>query len=142
MSSTIITMFTLLGVLLLLLPEVQPMPAAGRSVESQTLANLRDYRTHNTYSSGEEENDDAYSWGYQWTDEFGNQMFREEISDGQTVRGRYSYRESNGIIRIVEYISDENGFRTRIRTNEPGMVSSNPAGAEIIKFDDENNIPQ
>ncbi|KAI7697532.1 Cuticle protein 16.8, partial [Sarcoptes scabiei] len=84
----------------------------------------------------------AYHWGYKWLDEQGNQMFREESSDGRgTVTGRYSFRDSNGIIRIVEYVADENGFRTRIRTNEPGMVSMNSANAEIIKFEDENNIP-
>lgn len=87
-------------------------------------------------------------------------MFREEEADGLgTVRGRYSYREASvssnqskttfklnyffqGILRIVEYIADANGYRTRIRTNEPGVVSSNPAGAEIIRFEDENNIPE
>lgn len=35
----------------------------------------------------------AYSWGYSWIDQFGNQMFREENSDGRgTVWGRYSFR--------------------------------------------------
>lgn len=35
----------------------------------------------------------AYSWGYSWIDPYGNQMFREENSDGRgTVWGRYSFR--------------------------------------------------
>src|SRR5699024_4413069 len=39
--------------------------------------------------------DEAYSWGYRWFDEFGTQMFREETSDGRgTVRGRYSFRDA------------------------------------------------
>lgn len=38
----------------------------------------------------------AYHWGYKWLDEQGNQMFREESSDGRgTVTGRYSFRDSN-----------------------------------------------
>ena len=32
-------------------------------------------------------------------------------------------------MRIVEYVADSNGFRTRIRSNEPGLMSSNPANA-------------
>ncbi|KAH9424796.1 hypothetical protein DERP_012780 [Dermatophagoides pteronyssinus] len=84
----------------------------------------------------------AYHWGYRWIDESGNQMFREETADGYgTVTGRYSFREYNGLIRIVEYIADENGYRTRIRSNEPGIVTSNPAGAQIIRFENENDIP-
>ena len=48
------------------------------------------------YQSDNSEENGAYSWGYKWTDEFGNQMFREETADGRgTVRGRYSYREAN-----------------------------------------------
>ncbi|KAH9493742.1 hypothetical protein DERF_014478 [Dermatophagoides farinae] len=84
----------------------------------------------------------AYHWGYRWIDEFGNQMFREETADGYgTVTGRYSFREYNGLMRIVEYIADQNGYRTRIRSNEPGIVTSYPAGAEIIRFENENDIP-
>ncbi|OTF69773.1 cuticle protein 57A-like protein [Euroglyphus maynei] len=84
----------------------------------------------------------AYHWGYRWIDEFGNQMFREETADGYgTVTGRYSFRDYNGLLRIVEYIADHNGYRTRIRSNEPGIVTSNPAGAEIIRFENENDIP-
>lgn len=141
---SILTHLAIFSVLCHITLALPVLPA--RSVQTQTLANLRHYSTHNNYdgadSDGDGESDGAYSWGYQWTDEFGNQMFREEICDGVTTRGRYSFRDSSGIIRIVEYISDENGFRTRIRTNEPGVVSSNPAGAQIIKFEDENHIPQ
>lgn len=84
----------------------------------------------------------AYTWGYKWIDEHGTQMFREEEADGRgTVWGRYSFREASGRLRIVEYISDQNGFRTRVRSNEEGFVTSNPANAQFLRFEDENNIP-
>ncbi|KAH9392808.1 hypothetical protein TYRP_005896 [Tyrophagus putrescentiae] len=84
----------------------------------------------------------AYSWGYRWVDESGTAMFREETADGLgTVWGRYSFREPDGRLRIVEYVSDpENGFRTRVRSNEPGIVTSSPANAVIVRFDSEDEL--
>ncbi|XP_027204624.2 uncharacterized protein LOC113798307 [Dermatophagoides pteronyssinus] len=121
-------------------------PSLFRSSSSTPKINVIDTGNTRQESWNQRASDDsppgAYHWGYRWIDESGNQMFREETADGYgTVTGRYSFREYNGLIRIVEYIADENGYRTRIRSNEPGIVTSNPAGAQIIRFENENDIP-
>ena len=74
-----------------------------------------------------------YSYGYSATDEFGTVWTREEAGDGAgNVRGSYSYREANGIGRTVQYTADPvNGFRAAVETNEPGTISSAPAGVLI-----------
>lgn len=58
---------------------------------------------------------------------------REESSDGNgAVRGSYSYQDSDGLYRQVDYIADESGYRASVRTNEPGTERSgkmaDPAG--------------
>ncbi|KAH9419834.1 hypothetical protein DERP_001665 [Dermatophagoides pteronyssinus] len=74
-----------------------------------------------------------FSYSYDTVDEYGTQMTRQESGDGAgTVRGSYSYRDANGMARIVNYIADHNGFRAEIQTNEPGTQTSNPADAVII----------
>lgn len=61
-------------------------------------------RTLSTNKLQSRDETDAYSWGYSWIDENGNQMFREEMSDGYgTVRGRYSFRDFNVRILISFY---------------------------------------
>ncbi|KAK8770205.1 hypothetical protein V5799_013330 [Amblyomma americanum] len=71
-----------------------------------------------------------YKFGYESVDEFGNTQFRHETSDAQnTKRGSYGYTDVYGISRRVDYVADANGFRARIRTNEPGTAPSAPAGA-------------
>ena len=74
-----------------------------------------------------------FSYSYDTVDEYGTQMTRQESGDGAgTVRGSYSYRDANGMARIVNYIADHNGFRAEIQTNEPGTLTSAPADAAIV----------
>ncbi|CAG2181457.1 unnamed protein product [Oppiella nova] len=64
------------------------------------------------------------------TNEYGTQWSRQEVADGSgAVKGSYSYRDAAGIFRTVEYIADDvHGFRANVQSNEPGLVSSAPAG--------------
>jgi len=53
------------------------------------------------------------------------------MSDGDRVTGSYGYLGPDGIFRHVDYTADENGFRAKIRTSEPGTSNANPANVEI-----------
>jgi hypothetical protein len=75
---------------------------------------------------------EPYNYGYQTQDEEGNAVSRQETSDGSgTVRGSYSYTDTQGLNRIVEYIADAGGFRASVQTNEPGTANANPADVQI-----------
>uniref|UniRef100_A0A2L2Y6W5 Cuticle protein 14 isoform a n=1 Tax=Parasteatoda tepidariorum TaxID=114398 RepID=A0A2L2Y6W5_PARTP len=62
--------------------------------------------------------------------------FREEGTDalGRVV-GSYGLKHVDGTHRVVDYIADKGGFRAAIRTNEPGVISSESADATILKAD-------
>ncbi|CAG2114774.1 unnamed protein product [Medioppia subpectinata] len=73
---------------------------------------------------------EPYQFGYNAADEYGTQWNRQEVADGSgAVRGSYGYRDASGIYRTVEYVADDvNGFRANVKSNEPGLISSAPAG--------------
>ncbi|RWS17570.1 cuticle protein-like protein [Dinothrombium tinctorium] len=72
-----------------------------------------------------------YNFQYDTVDEYGTQLTRQETGDESgAVRGSYSYRDPDGVYRVVDYIADQNGFRATVRTNEPGTAkdhSGDPA---------------
>ncbi|XP_074593007.1 uncharacterized protein LOC141848816 [Brevipalpus obovatus] len=69
---------------------------------------------------------EPYAFGFNVKDDLGNNQYRREEADADgTIKGSYGYTDSNGLYRIVEYIADKLGFRTKIRSNEPGMKSMN-----------------
>ncbi|CAG2117965.1 unnamed protein product [Medioppia subpectinata] len=75
---------------------------------------------------------EPYTFGFQSSDEQGNQLSRSETSDGSgAVRGSYSYTDANGLNRIVEYVADAGGYRATVKTNEPGTANANPADVQI-----------
>ena len=45
--------------------------------------------------------------------------------------GSYTLRVGDGRERKVQYVADAGGFRASIKTNEPGIVASNPASVNI-----------
>ncbi|CAG2121105.1 unnamed protein product [Medioppia subpectinata] len=61
----------------------------------------------------------------------GNEQYRKEMSDGERVTGSYGYLGPDGLYRHVEYVADENGFRAKIRTSEPGTANDNPSNVQI-----------
>ncbi|GFT90634.1 uncharacterized protein NPIL_143331 [Nephila pilipes] len=73
-----------------------------------------------------------YNFEFDTRDENGTTLFRRESKDGSgKVEGRYGYKDMFGIERIVEYVADENGYRAKIKTNEPGIDKKNSAGVEF-----------
>ena len=77
-----------------------------------------------------EEKPQPYQFGFNAADEFGTQWTRQETADENgAVKGSYSYKDATGLFRTVEYLADDiNGFRANVRSNEPGLESSAPAG--------------
>ncbi|XP_035218672.1 cuticle protein 16.8-like [Stegodyphus dumicola] len=71
-----------------------------------------------------------YHFGYNIKDEKGNSQWHKEESDAyNNKKGSYGYTDAYGVYRHVDYIADHDGFRVKIRTNEPGTASSYPAHA-------------
>ncbi|XP_015793852.1 cuticle protein 16.8-like [Tetranychus urticae] len=67
---------------------------------------------------------EPYAFGYNVKDDFGNNQYRkEEAGNDGVVKGSYGYTDAAGLYRVVEYIADRLGFRTKIRSNEPGLKS-------------------
>jgi len=56
---------------------------------------------------------------------------RQESGDASgVVKGSYTYTDKNGLTRTVNYVADPvTGFQAQVQSNEPGLVSSNPAAA-------------
>lgn len=74
-----------------------------------------------------------YNFEFDTRDENGTTLFRRESKDGSgKVEGRYGYKDMFGTERIVEYVADENGYRAKIKTNEPGIEKKNSAGVEFF----------
>lgn len=74
-----------------------------------------------------------YKFGYDSNDGLGTDQHREESADGSgVVTGSYSYRDPNGVYRVVNYIADKDGFRASVKTNEPG--AANPGSADVVVF--------
>ncbi len=73
-----------------------------------------------------------YSFGFDVTDEFGTTLTRQETGDGNgAVRGAYSYKDAQGLVRVVNYVADALGYRANVDTNEPGTKTSAPASVAI-----------
>lgn len=72
-----------------------------------------------------------YRFGYEVKDKEGSQ-FRHEEGDGHgTVKGSYGYTDDKGTYREVEYVADKNGFRAKVKTNEPGTANQDPANVKV-----------
>jgi len=76
-----------------------------------------------------------YKFGYDaaWTDGWGSGAHsRHETGDSWgNKEGSYTLRVGDGRERVVKYTADGAGFRASIKTNEPGIVASNPAAVNI-----------
>ncbi|GIX79692.1 hypothetical protein CDAR_301641 [Caerostris darwini] len=73
-----------------------------------------------------------YSFGYKAEAATGGGSARSESSDASgKVTGSYTVQNEDGSVRVVEYIADENGFRAKVKTNEAGTKSDDPANVSI-----------
>ncbi|XP_022251452.1 uncharacterized protein LOC106467545 [Limulus polyphemus] len=73
-----------------------------------------------------------YAFNYDIVDPVGATNGRWEAGDGYgNKRGAYSLTDIDGRARRVEYVADGAGFRTVVKTNEPGTAASAPAAAVV-----------
>ncbi|XP_011498111.1 PREDICTED: larval cuticle protein A2B-like [Ceratosolen solmsi marchali] len=80
-----------------------------------------------------EESVPRYSYGYDVRDEVtGDFKSQHETREGDIVRGGYSFIESDGSRRVVDYVSDPvNGFNAVVR-KEPGVAPpTSPVATKI-----------
>lgn len=77
-----------------------------------------------------EEKPEPYAFQFESTDEQGNAVHtrQEQGDDKGVIQGSYTVTDAEGHTRTVQYIADDDGFRATVTSNEPGLVSSAPAG--------------
>ncbi|XP_054717351.1 adult-specific rigid cuticular protein 15.7-like isoform X2 [Uloborus diversus] len=82
-----------------------------------------------------DDNQGNYDFGYNEGHNEGG-TFRRERGDasGRKV-GTYGYTNNEGLIRIVNYVADENGFRAELKSTEPGVDEKEPASVIVFKED-------
>jgi len=77
-----------------------------------------------------------YKFGYDasWSDGAWGSGAHSQHETGDSwgnKEGSYSLNVGDGRSRVVKYVADGAGFRASIKTNEPGIVASNPASVNI-----------
>lgn len=83
-------------------------------------------------TNGKKEPAIPYEFGYSIKDGHGSSNFRKEGGDHANNKwGSYGMQDRDGTWRLVHYVADKHGFRVKIDSNEPGVISSNPAHAHI-----------
>lgn len=73
-----------------------------------------------------------YEFGYDVSHTTGSTFHKEKGSPGVKI-GSYGLRNVDGRVRVVNYVADSQGFRANVRTNEPGVETSDPAGVTISR---------
>ena len=73
----------------------------------------------------------SFAFGYDVSDGLGMTQQRHETASNGVVEGTYGYSDPKGVYRKVIYRADENGFTSKLQSNEPGMANSNPAHSEF-----------
>ncbi|KAG9511026.1 hypothetical protein GZH46_00415, partial [Fragariocoptes setiger] len=83
---------------------------------------------------GQEEKPMPYAFGFESDDGYGTTQERHEAGDASgEVKGHYGYKDPAGIYRQVEYTAGAAGFNAVVKTNEPGVGSTeNPADVQFI----------
>lgn len=116
-------------------PAPAPIPSAAFASASRTAPQP----SSSSWSTSYNEEEDyyipgtpvaPYAFSFDETDEYGMNLKRQESSENGIVTGSYSFTTPEGYTRVVNYISDELGFRAQVQTNEPGTQTSNAANAE------------
>ncbi|CAM1305555.1 Uncharacterised protein g4095 [Pycnogonum litorale] len=80
---------------------------------------------HNPIDYGPAE---PYQMSYEWKDDYGNVHSRSESGDANGwISGVHSTKLINGLYRIVEYNTNDNGYTATVSTNEPGTGPEAPA---------------
>ncbi|GFT14654.1 uncharacterized protein NPIL_376161 [Nephila pilipes] len=74
-----------------------------------------------------------YNFGFEFGDGLGMSQYRHETADGTgSVKGSYGYLDPLGVFRNVDYVAGTDGFKTIIKSNEPGLSNHVAADATYI----------
>lgn len=120
-------------------PVALPPPALLPGI-SPTVPNVDLLESENDIRPPVDNSASPYLFGYIVNDGQGSIQHREESADDDgVVTGSYGYRDNMGLYRIVNYIADENGFRVKIKSNEPGMDFHTSSDDDD---DDDDNVTQ
>ncbi|XP_040356622.2 uncharacterized protein LOC121046448 [Ixodes scapularis] len=98
-----------------------PQPAAPAGFVTQRGTSTQ-YKTQDSMGN--------YQFGYDVSHSTGSSFHKETGSPGVKI-GSYGLRDIDGRVRVVNYVADSQGFRADVQTNEPGVVSKDPAGVTI-----------
>lgn len=81
----------------------------------------------------ESSNPEPYDFGYDINDGLGSTQFRRESTNGDgVITGNYGYKDYQGVFRHVSYVSDKDGFRAVMRSNEPSVLPVDSADVTVI----------
>ena len=113
-------------------PVEQPIIKIAAPVE-QPIIKVAQPVKYTTTVAEEHHQPQPYAFGFNSVDEQGATHERQESKDANgVVTGSYTIQDTvTGAHRIVNYVADAEGFRASIQSNEPGMITSNPAGVQI-----------
>ncbi|CAN7989547.1 unnamed protein product, partial [Ixodes hexagonus] len=100
-----------------------PQPAASAGFVAQGATSTQ-YKTQDSLGN--------YQFGYDVSHTSGSSFHKETGSPGVKV-GSYGLRDIDGRVRVVNYVADSQGFRADVQTNEPGVLSKDPAGVTISR---------
>lgn len=81
------------------------------------------------------QNQGNYDFGYNEGHNQGGTFRRERGDAFGRKYGTYGYTNNEGLIRIVNYVADENGFRAELKSTEPGVDEKEPASVIVFKED-------
>ncbi|KFM69468.1 Cuticle protein 14 isoform b, partial [Stegodyphus mimosarum] len=104
-----------------LMAQEMTIPVGINGQDTLTRINIQD--TEGNYDVGYNEN--------QLTG--GASFYREKGFANGTRQGSYGYTTRNGLIRIVTYVADKDGYRAEVLTNEPGIEAVNPSNVTVTK---------
>lgn len=76
-----------------------------------------------------------YKFDYTVSNADGGQFRREGTDELGRVIGSYGLSLGDGRERVVDYIADKHGFRAHVRSNEPGVASSESDAVTVVKTD-------
>ncbi|GIY17464.1 uncharacterized protein CEXT_37721 [Caerostris extrusa] len=80
----------------------------------------------------------SYKFGYAIKDKYSEQHREEHSTGAGGVKGSYGYIDAKGVYRKVDYVADKDGFRAKIKTNEPGTANQDPADVKVHKNKKDN----
>ncbi|XP_023239491.1 extensin-like [Centruroides sculpturatus] len=94
-----------------------------------------DYPAPQKYPPPKVEKANPYELNYDFLTDDGASVWQQENGNEKGEKsGSYGYKDAYGVYRYVDYWADANGFRAKIKTNEPGTDDADPADVDITAY--------